>query len=247
MKHHVLIVDDEPDIRNLVRSLLEPEGFTVSAAGTGREMRDLMQGTDVDLVVLDLGLPDQDGFTLTRELRRTSDVALIILTGKGDEVDKIVGLELGADDYVTKPFRPRELLARIKSVLRRVRGTDNIIPFKPAERPDARASVLTFQGWTLDLAARELRAPDGDMIHLTSAEFALLAALTTAPNEVLSRSHLLEKCSGREWSPYDRSIDIHIGRLRSKIEPDPKRPSFIKTIRGAGYVFTAPVEPVSKD
>ena len=242
-KHRVLIVDDDPDVRTLLQTLLEPEGFVVDTAGSGGDMRARMSVAAPDLVLLDLGLPDQDGFSLARELRQTSDVALIIVTGKNDEADQVVGFELGADDYVVKPFRPRELLARIKSVLRRVApAATRDAPDAPGARLNPRMASLAFPGWTLDLGARELRKDDGDRVHLTSVEFELLAALAQAPNQVLSRHHLLEKSVGRQWRRADRSIDIHIGRLRSKIEPDPNKPTLIKTIRGAGYVFAAVVE-----
>lgn len=241
MGEHILVVDDEPQLRKLIEKFLLREGFSVSCAGSGREMWEALKADDVDLVVLDLGLPDQDGFALTRDLRQNSDVAIIIVTGKGEEVDRVAGLEVGADDYVVKPASPRELVARIRSVLRRARRPDQ-------QGSDAggamseRAGALGFKGWRLDLSERELYAPDGGSIHLTTAEFELLSALAQSPNQVLSRNTLLKKCAGREWNPVDRSVDIYIGRIRSKIEEDPKSPRIVKTIRGAGYMFVAPVE-----
>ena len=243
---HILVVDDEADLRELLRNLLVPEGFTISLAESGRAMRRILRARDIDLIILDLGLPDEDGLSLTKELRGVSDIPVIILTGKGDEVDKVLGLELGADDYIVKPFPPRELLARVRTVLRRT-GRSRPGPAEGAAvRPGNSLPIAAFRGWRLDTAARELYTPSGSLVHLTSVEFELLAALVRSPNTVLSRTHLLRICSGREWSPYDRSVDIHIGRLRSKIEPDPKAPSFIKTVRGTGYVFTAPVELKSR-
>lgn len=240
---HILVVDDEPQIRKLIEKYLLREGFAVSCAGSGQEMWAVLNDNPIDLVVLDLGLPDQDGFALTRTLRQTSDVAIIILTGKGEEVDRVVGLEIGADDYVVKPVAPRELLARIRSVLRRSKGNDR--KSRGAEKAAEVPPVLGFQGWRLDLAARELLSPEEEPTHLTTAEFELLAALAQAPNQVLSRSDLLKRCAGREWNPVDRSVDIHIGRIRSKIEADPKNPKIVKTIRGTGYVFVSQVEQVS--
>lgn len=240
---HILVVDDEPQIRKLIEKYLLREGFAVDCAGSGQEMWAVLKDNPIDLVVLDLGLPDQDGFALTRTLRQTSDVAIIILTGKGEEVDRVVGLEIGADDYVVKPVAPRELLARIRSVLRRSKGADS--KSRASGKTGGMPPVLGFQGWRLDLAARELFSPKEDSIHLTTAEFELLAALAQAPNQVLSRSDLLKRCAGREWNPVDRSVDIHIGRIRSKIEVDPKNPKIVKTIRGTGYVFVSPVEQLS--
>lgn len=241
-RSHILVVDDEADVRELLRNLLEPEGFTVSPAESGGRMRELLQTGDIDLVILDLGLPDEDGLTLTRELRRVSDMPVIILTGKGDEVDKVLGLELGADDYIVKPFPSRELLARVRAVLRRTETSQSKPGLGTGARRGGALPIAEFLGWRLDTSARELHAPGGGLVHLTSVEFELLAALVRSPNIVLSRTHLLRICSGREWSPYDRSVDIHIGRLRSKIEADCKAPSLIKTVRGTGYIFTAPVE-----
>lgn len=239
MSEHILVVDDEPQLRKLIEKYLLREGFTVSSAGSGQEMWAELKGNDVDLVVLDLGLPDQDGFALTRDLRQNSDVAIIIVTAKGEEVDRVAGLEVGADDYVVKPASPRELVARIRSVLRRSKRAH---PQGLEGGTSERAGALSFKGWRLDLGERELYSPEGGSIHLTTAEFELLSALAQAPNQVLSRNTLLRKCAGREWNPVDRSVDIYIGRIRSKIEADPKSPRIVKTIRGAGYMFVAPVE-----
>ena len=241
MSEHILVVDDEPQIRKVIEKSLLREGFGVTCAGSGKEMWAALEANPVDLVVLDLGLPDQDGFALTRDLRQNSDVAIIIVTGKGEEVDRVAGLEVGADDYVVKPASPRELVARIRSVLRRAKQPDSQAADGSGAVPE-RGGVLGFKGWRLDLGERELYAPSGESIHLTTAEFELLSALAQAPNQVLSRNTLLKKCAGREWNPVDRSVDIYIGRIRSKIEADPKNPRIVKTIRGTGYMFVAPVE-----
>lgn len=241
VSEHILIVDDELQLLKLLEKYLLHEGFRVSCAANGKEMREKLEANDIDLVVLDLGLPDQDGFALTRDLRQNSDVAIIIITGRGDEVDRVAGLELGADDYIVKPASPRELAARIRSVLRRAKHPDHPGTAGNNVTPE-RGGVLSFKGWRLDLGERELYAPDGVSVHLTTAEFELLSALVQAPNQVLSRNTLLLKCAGREWNPVDRSVDIYIGRIRSKIEADPKSPRIVKTIRGTGYMFVAPVE-----
>jgi two-component system OmpR family response regulator len=235
-----MVVDDDPDICELLTTYLSGEGLDVSIARNGTDMRSILHGRTVDLILLDLGLPGEDGLQLLRELRHGSNVPIIVLTGKGDAVDRIVGLEIGADDYVTKPFHLRELLARIRTVLRRSAG----IAEKPAEEPEPagrRPPRLAFEGWTLDPGARTLRAPDGTAVDLTTMEFNLLTALVQHPNQVLTREQLLDACTGRELGPMDRSIDVHIGNIRRKIEDDPKTPRRIKTIRGVGYVFVPDV------
>jgi DNA-binding response OmpR family regulator len=233
-RHNILIVDDDERVRRIITRYLTREGYGIREAASGEEMRARLVAARPDLVILDLMLPDDDGLTLARELRSRSDVPIIIVTGKTEMVDKIVGLELGADDYVTKPFDERELLARVRTVLRRATG-------RPA-RPAVGVSAARFDGWTLDLVAHELTAPDGSQVYLTSNQFQVLSCLVTRANRVLSRGEILEVVSGRDWTPMDRSIDVLIGKLRRKVETDPHSPALIKTIRGVGYKLTARVE-----
>jgi two-component system, OmpR family, response regulator len=231
----ILVVDDQKEICEVVQEYLSGEGYKVLVAHDGPSMRRLMQQSRIDLVILDLMLPGEDGLTLARALREESNVGIIILTGRGETVDRIIGLEMGADDYLPKPFHLRELLARVKSVLRRVssRGSD-----KPAvQRHKAR-----FAGWNLDLATRELVSPKGEEVRLTTGEFDLLAAFVNNANQVLSRDRLLDLARNREAGPFDRTIDVQVGRLRRKLEDDPERPTMIKTVRGTGYIFTPQVE-----
>src|ERR1700674_3069044 len=199
-------------------------------------MRRVIAQDPVDLVVLDLMLPGEDGLTLARSLRQESSVGIIILTGRGEIVDRIIGLEMGADDYLPKPFHLRELLARVKSVLRRAsaRSTEKAAP---GSRSKAR-----FAGWDLDLSTRELVSPAGSEVRLTTGELELLAAFVNHANQVLSRDRLLDLARNREAGPFDRTIDVQVGRLRRKLEDDPQRPTIIKTVRGTGYIFTPPVE-----
>jgi two-component system OmpR family response regulator len=198
-------------------------------------MRRVLAQTAVDLVILDLMLPGEDGLTLARALREESNVGIIILTGRGETVDRIIGLEMGADDYLPKPFHLRELLARVKSVLRRVQA--RVGERNPSPRVRAR-----FAGWHLDLSSRELYSPSGEEVRLTTGEFDLLAAFVNNANQVLSRDRLLDLARKREAGPFDRTIDVQVGRLRRKLEDDPQRPSMIKTVRGTGYIFTPTVE-----
>jgi DNA-binding response OmpR family regulator len=233
----ILIVDDDAILRNRLQKYLRKEGFRAAALDSGASLRDAFGQTAADLVILDLVMPGEDGLSLTRFLRERSDVGILILTGKGDTVDRVVGLEMGADDYLAKPFDLRELLARVRSILRRRTGVRN----GAAENPEA--TRFCFDRWTIDMERRELTAPDGVAVHLTAAEFRLLAAFVERPNRALSRDRLLDAIADREWSPYDRSIDLHISHLRQKIEAEPKAPALIKTVRGAGYVFAASVTP----
>ncbi len=237
MAEHLIVVDDDATLRNRLKKYLEREGFRVTAADGGAALRAVMAEDDADLVILDLMMPGEDGLSLTRFLRETSSAGIVILTGKGEAVDRIVGLELGADDYIAKPFELRELLARIRSVLRRVKGSA-----RPAAPDDEAEDVVSFAGWRLDLVRRELTSPGGDAVHLTTAEFGLLAAFVRSPNRPLDRDRLLDEVGGRDWQPYDRSIDLHISHLRRKLEDDPRSPRLIKTVRGAGYMLAAPVE-----
>ncbi|MGI9450294.1 MAG: response regulator [Geminicoccaceae bacterium] len=235
----ILVVDDDPRVRDLLSRYLEGEGFDVESVEHGDAMRRHLSGKPVDLVMLDLNLPGEDGLSLARELRATSDIAIIMITGKGDPIDRIVGLEIGADDYIPKPFELREVLARIRAVLRRATG-------RPAEVPAAGTSTspgcLGFAGWHFDPAKRELRNPDGQIVSLSTGEFDLLATFLQHPTSVLNRDQLLDLVHGRGWTPFDRSIDTQVGRLRKKIERDPSNPDLIKTVRGVGYVFSAKVE-----
>lgn len=235
-KAKVLIVDDDERMCRTLSRFLKREHYSVREAVNGNEMRARLAEEPADLILLDLILPDEDGLSLARELRAQSDIAIIMLTGKTDIIDKIIGLEMGADDYITKPFDDRELLARMKTVLRRRAKAAE------AEHDSGRDSVAHFAGWNLDFVAHELTSPGGESVHLTSSQFQLLASLVSRPNRVMSREEILSHVSGRHWSPLDRSIDVLVGKLRKKIEPDPKSPTLIKTIRGVGYKFTAHVE-----
>jgi len=232
---HILVVDDQREICDLVQDYLSDEGYRVSIANDGAAMRRVMAQSAVDLVILDLMLPGEDGLTLARALRDVSDVGIIILTGRGDTVDRIIGLEMGADDYLPKPFHPRELLARVRSVLRRVSS-------RTAENASAARSRARFAGWNLDLASRELRSPSGKEVRLTTGEFDLLAVFVNNANQVLTRDRLLDLARNREAGPFDRTIDVQVGRLRRKLESDPQKPTLIKTVRGSGYIFTPSIE-----
>jgi len=231
---HCLIVEDDQEIGGLLSRFLSKHGFRVSIAPDGRAMRRTLSDGAVDIVVLDVMLPGESGLELCRRLRLESNVPVIILTALGEETDRIIGLEMGADDYLAKPFNQRELLARIRAVLRRAAS----LPYNP--RPvDARA--MRFVGWCLDPAKRRLQAPDGRLVMLTSGEFDLLAALCQHPQRVLSRDQLLDLTIGRAADAFERSIDIRISRLRRKIEADPKNPQIITTVRSGGYLFAAEV------
>jgi two-component system, OmpR family, response regulator len=239
---HVLIVDDEPRIRTMLRRYLVEEGFKVSDAADGAGMRAALAREAVDLVLLDLMMPGEDGLSLARHIRQRSEIPIIMLSGKGDLVDRVVGLETGADDYITKPFELREVLARIRTVLRRAATRDASAASEPSLAANVNASeVLVFEGWRLDLVRRELRWQTGESVPLTAGEFELLRAFTTNPNRVLNRDQLIDLVKGREWAAYDRGVDTQVMRLRKKIEPDPSNPRLIKTVRGAGYVFAAAV------
>lgn len=236
---HILIVDDDREIRDLLARFLAKNDYRVSTAADGREMRKALSEWAIDLIILDLMLPGDDGLTLCRNLRAQSGMPVIMLTAKGDDVDRIVGLEMGADDYLAKPFNPRELLARIKAVLRRAGvGAGGLSGGRRVESE----GVLCFSGWRLDVERRELTSPDGVFVPLSGGEFGLLAALAGHPGRVLSRDQLLDLARGREAVAFDRSIDVQISRLRRKIEANPREPALIKTIRGGGYMFAPEVE-----
>ncbi|MCG8594138.1 MAG: response regulator [Kiloniellales bacterium] len=245
----ILIVDDDRRIREMLAAYLEDEGFEISQAEDGRQLRAEIAAAEIDLVLLDQVIPGEDGLTLLRELRRRSSVPVIMITGKGEMLDRVIGLEVGADDYIAKPFHLREVLARIRAVLRRSPQASSSQASPPrASNPDAEtaragreAGRLAFAGWTLDPRRRELRDSGGVEVELTTGEFNLLLAFLEAPNRPLNRDQLMDKLGGRDWSPYDRSIDTQVGRLRKKIEADPKNPALIKTVRGIGYVFTPEV------
>ena len=237
---HILVVDDDPRIRTMLRRYLEDEGFKVSEANDGVAMRRIFESGTVDLVMLDLAMPGEDGISLARYVRQQSQTPIIMLTGKDDVIDRVAGLEAGADDYVAKPFHLREILARIRTVLRRAQA-DIPAPAPLSATASSESEALHFQGWTMDLLRRELRKPDGGVATLTSAEFELLRVFATHPNRVLNRDQLMELVKGREWEAYDRAVDTMIVRLRKKIESDPGEPALIKTVRGAGYVFAVPV------
>ena len=232
----ILIVDDDPRLRRLLARFLLREGYQVREAANADEMRRALTLRGADLIVLDLMLPGEDGLSLARELRATSDVPIVMLTGKGSTVDKVVGLEVGADDYITKPFDERELLARIRTVLRR---TGNRLASAP-ESPERR--MARFEGFSVDMVAHEVVAPDGRHVEFTGNEFQLLASLIVRPQRALSRQEILELVFRREWSPSDRSIDVLVAKLRRKLGDDPRHPHMIKTVRGVGYKFTASVE-----
>lgn len=239
---HVLTVEDEESVRNLISEYLTENGYRVTPVGNGRDMETVMKSDPPDLILLDVKLPGEDGFSLARAIRQHSSVPIIMLTGQGHEVDRVLGLELGADDYLVKPFSPRELLARIRAVLRRYAAP---VP-DGATTNDRRESELRtyrFSGWELATGTRRLISPKGDRIELTNGEFALLICFLKSPARVLSRDQLLES-SRLHDDIYDRSIDVQILRLRRKIEADPNEPKLIRTERGAGYFFDAEVVTV---
>ena len=231
---HILIVDDDAEIRGLLGTYLQKNGYRATAVADGTGMRKALERSGVDLIVLDLMLPGEDGLTLCRKLRAESDTPVIMLTARGEETDRIVGLEMGADDYIAKPFSPRELLARIKSVLRRYRS----LPLN-LRADDARE--LEFAGWRLDTVARHLVSPDGIVTSLSGAEYQLLRVFLSHPHRVLTRDQLMLLSKGHEADPLDRSIDIRVSRLRHRLHDDPAEPAIIKTVRGEGYVLAVAV------
>lgn len=230
----ILIVDDDRDIRTLLAAFLESNGFSVGMARDGAEAQRLMAHAVFDLAILDLMLPGQDGLELCRDIRRESTMPIIMLTARAEDADRIAGLEIGADDYVTKPFNPRELMARVRAVLRRSGAG-----LKPSsgEAPGG----FSFEGWTLSIERRELLNPDGVMVDLSTGEYDLLFAFLEAPNRVLSREQLLDAARAQPDAVFDRAIDVQVSRLRKKIEPHAESPAMIRTIRGAGYMFVPKV------
>jgi len=233
----IAVVEDDPEISRMMTSYMADNGFEVTAARSGRDLDRVMSAGKFDCVILDVGLPGEDGLSICRRIRGKSSVPIIMVTGRGTDTDRIVGLELGADDYLPKPFNPRELLARVRAVMRRSTN---------AEPPQAQApESLMFEGWRLDMARRQLFAPDGAPKSLTSGEFNILSIFCQNPRKVLSRDDLLELLHGRAAAVFDRSIDVQISRLRRKIETNLKDPSFIKTVRYGGYFFTPGVTAIA--
>ena len=236
-KDSVLVVDDDREIRTLLCDYLEQNGYRANAVPNGKAMWATLESSHVDLVVLDLMLLGEDGLALCREIRARMDTPVIMLTARGEEIDRIIGLEMGADDYLPKPFNPRELLARVKSVLRRSRSL-------PRNLQPEDARLIRFAGWTLDPALRQLTSADGVVVPLGGAEFRLLRILLNYSNRVLSRDQIMELAKGRETDPFDRSIDAQVSRLRQRLRDDPREPAIIQTVRGEGYVLSARVEVV---
>ncbi len=236
---HILVVDDEAEVRALLRKCFEREGFQVVEAKDGAELRSSIEQHPISLITLDLTLGGEDGLELARETRAKCHIPIVMISGKGDTIDRVVGLELGADDYISKPFQLREVLARVRAVLRR---------YAPAEPPAANAVSAherhAFADMVLDLTGRELIRGAGELQELTTAEFNLLEIFVKRPHRVLSRDNIMDLLKGHEWSPVDRSIDALVGRLRKKIEPDADHPRLIKTVRGVGYAFTADAKRV---
>ena len=230
----ILLVEDDAEISRMLADVLDESGFKVLAATSAAEMDACLARHQVDLLALDIMLPDEDGLTICKRLRNTSDIPIIMLTALKEEVDRIIGLEIGADDYITKPFSPREIVARIRALLRRTQGDQRVHQDKVA--------ALSFSGWQIDCASRELLNPAGARVSLTSAEFDLLAAFCRNPGKILSREQLLELTYGGLAGPIERSVDVHVSRIRRKIEPEPGDPVLIKTVRLGGYLFTPTVE-----
>lgn len=234
---HILIVDDDAGIRDLLGQFLQKHGFKTSLASGGEVMREILAKESIDLVILDIMMPGEDGITLCKQLRQYSQIPIIMLTAATDDIDRIIGLEMGADDYISKPFNPRELLARIKAILRRSAQTGSSII-----KGSADISTYSFSGWRFNKLERRLYSPDGIEISLSTGEYNLLLVFLKHPHHVLSRDQLLDLTRNRSAGPYDRSIDIQISRIRHKIEIDHKAPQIIKTVRGGGYVLSTEVD-----
>ncbi len=232
---HILIVDDDRDIRALLGDYLQKNGYRVTLVADGKRMQEVLESENISIIVLDLMLPGEDGLVLCRNIRAKSQIPVLMLTAKGDDMDRIVGLEMGADDYVAKPFNPRELLSRIKSILRRSKASQEAI--KPDE-----ANVVRFSGWHLDMLSRQLTSPQGVAVPLSGSEYRLLRVFIDHANRILNRDQLMDLCRGREMFPFDRSIDVQVSRLRQRLGDDAKEPMLIKTIRGEGYMLAAKVE-----
>jgi len=241
MNKHVTIVEDDPDVRALLAHSLGMNGYKVTALETGAEIENVLIADPADLVILDVGLPGMDGLTITQKIRRHSDVAIIIVSGRGDLTDRVVGLEIGADDYITKPFEPREILARVRSVLRR--GRAHAAP----QQADSGHVVFKFDDWSLDVTAQALTGAGGQPVALTSGEFRLLETLVTRAGRVLSRDQLMDACYGNDSPAFDRSIDVCVARLRKKLLDNPRNPATIRTVRNGGYIFAARVTKAGND
>jgi two-component system OmpR family response regulator len=233
---HVLVVDDDPDIRTVLEDYLGRNDMRVTAVSSGREMFEVFKDEAIDLVLLDIRMPGENGMMLAQTLRERASVPIMLVTGNAEEADRVMGLELGADDYITKPFSPRELLARTRAVLRRYQA-QTVLPAR-----DDKRRAYRFAGWELNLRTRKLTTPDGSKLDLSNGEFSLLTAFCGSAQRVLSRDQLMNLSRLHSAEVYDRSVDVQIVRLRRKIEADPSRPRLIVTERGAGYIFTAPVE-----
>jgi two-component system, OmpR family, response regulator len=238
---HIAVLDDDPDVTQLLSTYLQGHGFRVTQVHQGRALLALLQHDPPALVLLDLSLPGEDGLAIARRLREDAVVGLIIVSGRGDAVDKVVGLEIGADDYITKPFDLRELLARVKAVLRRMTTADTAVAGSTGAKAVAAADCLHFAGFKLDRAARALFNVDGCPISLTAGEFDLLSVFAQHPQRVLSRDFLLEATRGREAAPFDRTVDVQMGRLRKKLEANPQDPQLLKSVRAAGYILATSV------
>lgn len=235
-KANLLIVEDDEIAQSKMKSYFESEGYGIATASNGQQMRKHLQTREIDLVLLDIDLPDDDGLSIARDLRSNSNIGIILVTGKDSEVDRIIGLEIGADDYVTKPFNFRELLARVKGLLRRAEAQSS---------PRVNHEKL-FAGWGLNPLRRTLTSPSGEEMEMTRAELDLLATFTAHPGQTLSRERLMNCITHRSWNPNDRTIDVLIRRVRQKMEIDPKKPTLIKTIHGEGYMFCEPVTDATK-
>ena len=236
---HILVVDDEEAVRTLLRECLEIEGYRVSEAKDGAELSAQLAREPVDLVTLDLKLGGENGLELARAIRAERNIPIVMITGKGDTIDRVVGLELGADDYIAKPFHVREVVARLRAVLRRYAGP--VAAQGPSATQAATGERFAFAGWTLDIPKRELKDDTGAVQELTTAEFNMLEMFVQRPSRVLSRDNIMDLLKGHEWSPFDRSIDALVVRVRRKVEPAPDTPRIIKTVRGVGYVIAVEV------
>jgi two-component system, OmpR family, response regulator len=230
---HLLIVDDDPEVCASLESYLSKNGYEISILYSGEGLEKMLDDKEIDLVILDLMLPGRDGLELTNDVRRNYSVPVIMLTGRGDDIDRIIGLEMGADDYLPKPFNPRELLARIRAVLKRSQRNQEVAEASSTDEN----SIYEIGDLSLETGPRRLVSGEGKHVPLTDGEYQLLLALVTHPDRVLSRDFLLDVTRDREFAPFDRSIDIQVSRLRRKIEPDPKRPRFIRTVRNGGYMY----------